>query len=288
MGESYSGINRKDLERVATISADVRSGFNANAVLAEVRAELGDFERSLPAGYTLSYTGQQEDQQESEAFLLGAFIMALMLIALILVSQFDSVLRPVIILSSVLLSTVGVLIGLLVFRMPFGIIMSGVGVISLAGVVVNNAIVLVDYIGILRKRDGLTAHESLVVGGLTRFRPVMLTAITTVMGLTPLAIGLNFDFEGLFARLSPNLFWGGEQAAWWGPMAIAVIAGLTFATFLTLVLVPVMHSFTDDLVVFLRRNLRRGEVERPETGDVGAGDRGREPARRPERELATA
>ncbi len=288
VGESYSGINRKDLERVATISADVRSGFNANAVLAEVRAELGDFERSLPAGYTLSYTGQQEDQQESEAFLLGAFIMALMLIALILVSQFDSVLRPVIILSSVLLSTVGVLIGLLVFRMPFGIIMSGVGVISLAGVVVNNAIVLGDYIGILRKRDGLTAHESLVVGGLTRFRPVMLTAITTVMGLTPLAIGLNFDFEGLFARLNPNLFWGGEQAAWWGPMAIAVIAGLTFATFLTLVLVPVMHSFTDDLVVFLRRNLRRGEVDRLETGDVGAGDREREPARRPERELATA
>jgi multidrug efflux pump subunit AcrB len=125
--ESYSGVNRKDLERVATISADVRSTYNANAVLAEVRAELAGFESSLPPGYAISYTGQQEDQQESQAFLFGAFLIALMLIALILVSQFDSVFRPVIILSSVLLSTVGVLLGLLVFRMPFGVIMTGVG-----------------------------------------------------------------------------------------------------------------------------------------------------------------
>ena len=284
--ESYSGINRKDLERVATISADVRSGYNANAVLEEVRAELAGFESGLPAGYLLQYTGQQEDQQESQAFLFGAFLMALMLIALILVSQFDSVLRPVIILSSVLLSTVGVLLGLLVFRMPFGVIMSGVGVISLAGVVVNNAIVLVDYIGILRKRDGLSEHESLVVGGLTRFRPVMLTAITTVMGLTPLAIGLNFDFKGLFTALNPNLFWGGEQAAWWGPMAIAVIAGLTFATFLTLVMVPVMHSLTDDLGHFLRRHLSR--AERQLEGVSESRESAAEPEAKPEPELVTA
>jgi multidrug efflux pump subunit AcrB len=284
--ESYSGINRKDLERVATISADVRSNYNANAVLAEVQTELIDFESSLPPGYTLSYTGQQEDQQESEAFLFGAFLMALMLIALILVSQFDSVFRPLIILSSVLLSTVGVLLGLVVFRMPFGVIMSGVGVISLAGVVVNNAIVLVDYIGVLRKRDGLGEHASLVTGGLTRFRPVMLTAITTVMGLTPLAIGLNFDFKGLFTRLDPNVFWGGEQAAWWGPMAIAVIAGLTFATFLTLVLVPVMHSLTDDLTRFLRRHLRRSDATR-ERKNGGTGEL-EEPEARPEPELVTA
>ncbi|MCZ6476703.1 MAG: efflux RND transporter permease subunit [Gemmatimonadetes bacterium] len=291
--ESYSGINRKNLERVATISADVRSTYNANRVLEEVRTELAGFAQSLPAGYTLQYTGQQEDQAESEAFLFGAFLIALMLIALILVSQFDSVVRPLIILSSVLLSTAGVLIGLLVFRMPFGIIMTGVGVISLAGVVVNNAIILVDYIGVLRKRDGIEAHESLVVGGMTRFRPVTLTAVTTVLGLTPLAIGLNFDFAGLFTRLSPNLFWGGEQAAWWGPMAIAVIAGLTFATFLTLVLVPVMHSLTDDLTTFLDRHLRRSEVESPDesgsSDERGAGSR--EPEGRPEErepELVTA
>jgi multidrug efflux pump subunit AcrB len=138
--------------------------------------------------------------------------------------------------------------------MPFGIIMTGVGVISLAGVVVNNAIVLIDYIGILRERDGLGVREALVKAGLTRFRPVILTAVTTVLGLVPLAVGLNFDFIGLYSNLSPELYWGGEQAAWWGPMAIAVIAGLAFATFLTLILVPVMYSLFTDLEAVLVRS----------------------------------
>jgi len=264
--ESFSGINRKDLDRVVTISADVRAGNNANAVLAEVQETLRPFAAELPSDYRMSYTGQQQEQQESEQFLGGAFIMALFLIGLILVSQFDSVLKPVLILSTVLLSTVGVLVGLLVFRMPFGVIMSGVGVISLAGIVVNNAIVLVDYIGILRTRDGVEERESLVQGGLTRFRPVTLTAITTVVGLIPLAIGLNFDFEGLYSRLRPDLYWGGEQAAWWGSMAIAVIAGLTFATFLTLVLLPVMHSLLDDFGHFLVRHTRTRAADDPAAG----------------------
>ena len=266
--ESFSGINRKDLDRVVTISADVRAGNNANAVLAEVQETLRPFAQELPSAYRLTYTGQQQEQQESEQFLGGAFIMALFLIGLILVSQFDSVLKPVLILSTVLLSTVGVLVGLLVFRMPFGVIMSGVGVISLAGIVVNNAIVLVDYIGILRTRDGVEERESLIQGGLTRFRPVTLTAITTIMGLIPLAIGLNFDFEGLYSNLRPDLYWGGEQAAWWGAMAIAVIAGLTFATFLTLILLPVMHSLLDDFSHFLVRHTRTAE-------DLAAGEHGK-------------
>jgi len=254
VNESFSGINRKDLDRVVTVSADVRSGYNSNAVVEEVRGELASFTASLPSGYEMRYTGQQEEQDEAAAFLLGAFLAALLLITFILVSQFDSVLKPLIIMSSVILSTVGVLIGLTVFQMPFGIIMSGVGVISLAGIVVNNAIVLIDYIGILRERDGLDRLESLVQGGLTRFRPVTLTAITTVMGLIPLAVGLNIDFFGFYSRLAPNFYWGGEQAAWWGPMAIAVICGLTFATVLTLVLVPVMYSLTDDMADFFRRH----------------------------------
>jgi len=151
---------------------------------------------------------------------------------------------------------------LIVFRMPFGIIMSGVGVISLAGVVVNNAIVLIDYIGVLRDRDGLSTHDALIQAGLTRFRPVILTAITTVLGLVPLAVGLNFDFLGLYTRLAPELYWGGEQAAWWGPMAIAVIAGLTFATFLTLILVPVMYSLFNDLELVLTRTFTAKGAER--------------------------
>ncbi len=256
VNEGFGGINRKDLKKVVTVSSDVRQGYNAIAVLDEAKLELVQFAASLPTGYRLDYAGQMQDQQESQAFLTGAFITAVFLIGFILVTQFDSVTKPLIILSSVLLSIIGVLIGLLVFRMPFSIIMTGVGVISLAGVVVNNAIVLIDYIDTLRKRDGMNRAEALIRGGMTRFRPVILTAITTVLGLVPLAIGLNFDFFGLYTRLNPDPYWGGEQAAWWGPMAIAVIAGLTFATFLTLILVPVMYSLLDDLDDFLSRHFK--------------------------------
>jgi multidrug efflux pump len=164
------------------------------------------------------------------------------------------VVKPVIILTSVVMSTVGVLLGLIIFRMPFGIIMTGVGVISLAGIVVNNAIVLIDYVDVLRERDGLNRREALVQAGMTRFRPVILTAITTVLGLVPLAIGFNFDFLGLYTALEPDIYMGGEQAAWWGPMAIAVIAGLAFATVLTLVLVPVMYSLIDDSSAWFQRH----------------------------------
>ena len=251
--EGYSAIRRKDMDRMATVSAEVVAGYNSNAVRAEVETVLADFAASLPPGYSLEFTGEQQEQQEASAFLAGAFLAALMLIALILVTQFNSVVKPLIILSSVIMSTIGVLVGLMVFQMPFVIIMTGVGVISLAGIVVNNAIVLIDYIDVLRRRDGLSTREALVRGGRTRLRPVLLTAITTALGLVPLAVGLNFDFFGLFASLSPELFWGGEQAAWWGPMAVAVIVGILFATFLTLVLVPVMYSLVDDLVGLFRR-----------------------------------
>ena len=251
-------VTRKDLSRVVTISSDVRATLNgvklnANAVVDEVRDELAPFVASLPTGYTLQFTGQQQEQQESQAFLFAAFLLAAFLIAFILISQFDSVTKPLIIISSVVMSTVGVLLGLVLFRMPFVVVMTGVGVISLAGVVVNNAIVLIDYIDILRRRDGLTPREAIVRGGVTRFRPVILTAITTILGLVPLAIGLNFDFFGLYTDLDPEFYWGGEQAAWWSPMAIAVICGLTFATFLTLLLVPVMYSLFDDLDRWARR-----------------------------------
>ena len=252
VSEGYGSIRRKDMDRVATVSAEVAAGYNSNYVLGEVEQVLAGFAAELPPGYGMAFTGEQEDQQEAQEFLTTAFMMALMLIALILVTQFNSVVKPLIILSSVIMSTIGVLIGLLVFQMPFGIIMTGVGVISLAGIVVNNAIVLIDYIDVLRTRDGLDRREAVVRGGKTRLRPVLLTALTTALGLVPLAVGLNFDFFGLFTSLSPELFWGGEQAAWWGPMAVAVIVGIIFATFLTLVLVPVLYSVVSDLARFFR------------------------------------
>jgi len=261
VSEGSGDVNRKDLEKVVTVASDVRTGFNQNAVLAEVKEVLSDFEASLPTGYRMTYAGSQQDQQEAQSFLMGAFFAAVFLIGFILVTQFDSVTKPLIILSSIVLSTIGVLIGLMVFRMPFSIIMTGVGVISLGGVVVNNAIVLIDYVETLRTRDGLSRREALVRGGKTRFRPVMLTAVTTVLGLVPLAMGLNFDFLGLYSNLNPDFYWGGEQAAMWGPMAIAVIAGLTFATFLTLLLVPVMYSVLDDFDNFIARNFRPSRAD---------------------------
>ena len=282
--EGYGAVQRKNLDRVATISSDVGAGLNSNAVLAEVQATLAPWVEKLPTGYNVRYTGQSQDQAEAQAFLGQAFILALLLIGFILITQFNSVIKPVIIMTSVIMSTIGVLLGLMVFRMPFGIVMTGVGVISLAGVVVNNAIILVDYIDTLRVRDGLGRLEALVTAGRTRFRPVILTATTTALGLVPLAIGLNFDFFGLYRSLEPDFYWGGIQAAWWGPMAIAVIVGILVATFLTLVLVPVMYSIVDDVGDWLKRVYARPadeesvaekdvveeRVREPELAGVGA------------------
>jgi multidrug efflux pump len=259
VGEGLGAIVRKDMDRLAAITSDVRAGYNQNAVLAEVQATLADFVSDrLPPGYQLRYTGQLDDQNEAQEFLGLAFGIALLLIAFILVSQFNSVVKPLIILSSVVMSTIGVLLGLLVFNMPFVIIMTGVGIISLAGIVVNNAIVLIDYIDVLRQREGMPRREALVRGGITRFRPVVLTAITTALGLVPLAIGLNVDFFGFYRSLSPDVYWGGVQAAWWAPMAIAVIVGIIFATFLTLIMVPVLYSLADDMTDRLRALLVTG------------------------------
>jgi len=251
ISDGLGGIKHKEAERVITVSADVRSGYQANAVLAEVQQVLSEYLSALPGGYNYEWTGQQQEQDESFDFLGIAFLIAIFLIAFILVSQFNSVAKPLIILSAVIMSLAGVLYGLVAFQMAFGL-MAALGIISLAGIVVNNAIVLIDYIDILRERDGLSLREALIEGGKVRFRPVILTAITTTLGLVPLAIGFNFDFIVLvsdplefFANLGSYIFWGGEQAAWWGPMAISVIIGLLFATALTLILVPVLYSIIE-------------------------------------------
>ena len=248
ISDGFGGIRHKESERVITVSADVRSGYQSNAVLAEAQQVLSIYLNGLPPGYSYEWTGQQQEQDESFAFLGRAFLIAVFLISFILVSQFNSIVKPIIILSSVVMSTAGVFYGLVTFQMAFGL-MAFLGLISLAGVVVNNAIVLIDYVDILRVRDGFDLRSALVQAGKVRFRPVILTAITTTLGLVPLAIGFNFDFITLvnnplefFTHLGEYIYWGGEQAAWWGPMAIAVIVGLLFSTFLTLILVPVLYS----------------------------------------------
>jgi multidrug efflux pump subunit AcrB len=260
VGEGYGTIRRKDQQRMATITSSVAQGLNNVVVLNEVKATLAPFiESELPPGYFINYAGQNTEQAEAESFLFGAFMTAVMLIGMVLVSQFNSVIKPLIILSGVVLSIMGVLIGLMVFQMPFGVIMVGVGIISLAGVVVNNGIVLIDYTDILRERDGMGRLESLVKAGVTRWRPVMLTALTTAIGLVPMAIGLNLDFITLYTELDPQIFFGGDQAAWWGSMSVTVLVGVLAATFLTLLLVPVMVSLADDFADFLHKHYVGGE-----------------------------
>jgi len=246
--ESPGGVNRIDMERVITVRADVRPEYQANEVLAEVKEVLQPFITQLPPSVNAQWTGQQEEQQEAQEFLSLAFLIALFLITFILVAQFNSVIKPLIILSSVIMSISGVLYGLVLFQLPFGVIMTGIGIISLAGVVVNNAIVLIDYIDLLRQRDGLSVEDAIMKAGMTRFRPVILTAVTTVLGLVPLATGFNFDFIVLFgnpvqffSNLGLYIYYGGVQAAWWENMAISVIVGLSFSTMITLVLVPVLY-----------------------------------------------
>jgi multidrug efflux pump subunit AcrB len=249
---TFSAIKRKDLDRVVTISSNVISGYNNNEVVQQIKDQLaGGF--TLGKDYTLKFTGEQEDQAKDMNFLFTAFMVAIFVVFLIIVAQFNSISYPVVVMSTVLFSTIGVFLGLVVFRMDFIVLMTMLGIISLIGVVVNNAIVLMDFARLLFERSarklGLDEHaiipiaesrEALVTAGKTRLRPVLLTAFTAVLGLLPLAIGLNFNFLTLFTELNPHIHMGGDNVIFWGPLSWAVIYGLLFATFLTLIMVPVM------------------------------------------------
>jgi multidrug efflux pump subunit AcrB len=236
-------IVRIDHERVVTVKANVdENKIPGPVVRAQAEELLGNF--SLPPGYRLTFTGEFEFQQESEAFLSKAFAIALFLIFLVLVTQFNSVTQPFIIMSAVILSLGGAFMGLTVINSPFGIIMTGVGVISLAGVVVNNGIVLIDYINKLRQR-GFELRKAVAAAGATRLRPVLLTAITTILGLLPMVTGVSYDFHNL------TISWVSESSQWWRSMAIVVIFGLMVATFLTLVVVPVLYVFIEESKVRL-------------------------------------
>lgn len=246
-----------DQDLVVTIEGDIAEGYNENDVRAAVVAYLEGAD--APPGFNLRLGGAQDEQRKAQEFLSQAFVIAIFLIALVLVSQFNRFDLPFIILASVVLSLVGVLWGLMITETPFGVIMTGLGVISLAGVVVNNAIVLLDYVQQLKAR-GLATFEALVEAGSARFRPVMLTAATTVLGLVPMALGITLDFRNF------RILTGTQSAQWWGAMAVAVIFGLAFATVLTLVLVPTMYSILDDFRGLRARvfsRVRRGKTKAP-------------------------
>ena len=263
---TIGSVKRKDLDRVITLFSNVLidEGYNATDVNNELKDLIASAELDLPDGYEVKFTGQQEKQAEEMEFLGGALMMAVFLIFLIIVSQFNKISAPVIIISSVVLSTIGVLLGLIIFNMEFVIMMTMLGIISLAGIVVNNAIVLIDYTDLTKNRffkakeDNafITVDEiksSIIEAGKTRLRPVLLSAITTVLGLLPMAVGLNIDFFGLFTSYSPNIWMGGDNMMYWGPMSWTIIFGITFATFLTLILVPVMYLIVDKIKLSVGR-----------------------------------
>lgn len=249
---TFSAVKRIDLNRIITISSNVLDGYNPTEVVQNIKNVLKDY--PAPEEMTIKFTGQQEEQAEEMAFLSRALFIAFFLIIIIIVAQFNSISAPFMIGLSVIFSLIGVQLGLIIFRMDFVIMMTMIGVISLAGIVVNNAIVLVDYINLIRARKradmGLESpgdlpfrevYDAIIQGGKTRLRPVILTAITTLLGLLPLALGININFFTLFSRYDPQIFIGGDNVMFWGPMSWTIIFGLTFATFLTLVIVPVMY-----------------------------------------------
>ncbi|MCB2205953.1 efflux RND transporter permease subunit [bacterium] len=226
-------IRRKDYKRVITIGGDAE-GRLANDVLADVESTLKGFE--MPEGYSISFTGQQEEQQEAADFLERALIITIFLIFLLMVSEFNSIKVPVVIMISVILSLIGVLWGLLITGTPFGIIMTGVGVIALAGIVVKNAIVLLDFAK-QKIQEGMPLDKALLEAGRTRLRPVVLTAVSTILGVVPLATGVDVDWRQF------SLVIGAESSDFWRPLGITIIAGLSVSTFLTLVVVPTFYSY---------------------------------------------
>lgn len=266
---TYNQIKRKNQKRVMTIYSNVLTGFNGDAITKQIQTELKSYE--LPKGTTYSFSGVQEEQGKNQSFLMYALFLALAGITLIIVLQFNSVTKTMVILFTVLLSFSGVFYGYVIANMDFVILMTMMGIISLAGIVVKNGIVLMDFFVLLLDKkvedNHLESHDDLsleeikeviIESGKSRLRPVLLTALTAVLGLIPLAIGLNFDFFSLITDLNPHLFMGGDNVIFWGPLAWTIIFGLTYATVLTLVMVPVMFYLVKRVKYWLRDNKNKG------------------------------
>jgi multidrug efflux pump subunit AcrB len=239
---TFGGVKRKNQKRVVTLSSNVLSDANPNDVVAKVQQAVSRF--GLPEGIRVDMTGEQEEQKETGAFLGSALMVSLGLIFLILVTQFNSVSKPIIILTEIFFSIIGVLLGIAIFGMQLSVVMTGVGIVALAGIVVRNGILLVEFTDLLRAQ-GMDTFSAVVEAGKTRMTPVILTASAAILGLIPLAVGLNIDFVTLFSEFNPHIFFGGDNVAFWGPLSWTMIHGLAFATFLTLFLVPAMYLLTD-------------------------------------------
>ncbi len=233
---SVTDIRRKDQKRVVTITGDVE-GRVPSEVLNEVKARLANVD--MPSGYGIKFTGSQEEQKKASDFLSGAFVITLLLVFLIMVSEFNSLKVPLVIMFSVVLSLIGVLLGLVITRTPFSVLMTGVGVVALAGIVVRNGIVLLDFVKHRLREGGMGLEDALLEAGRIRLRPVMLTAAATVLAVVPMATGIDFDWREFHFVI------GAESAEFWRPLAVAIIFGLTISTFLTLVIVPTFYALLE-------------------------------------------
>jgi multidrug efflux pump subunit AcrB len=240
--DTYGGIKRKQEKRIIILSSNVLGDYNPNEVVSNIQTEIDEFKS--PPGVEVKMAGEQEEQQETMLFLGTALMISLGLILIILVTQFNSITKPLIILSEILFSIIGVLLGVTIFGMEMSIVMSGVGIIALAGIVVRNGILLVEFTELMIEQ-GMDVKDAIIEAGRTRMTPVLLTATATMLGLIPLAVGLNMDFVTLFTEFDANLYFGGDNVAFWGPLSWTMIFGLGFATFLTLILVPCMLLIGD-------------------------------------------
>ena len=253
---SYAGIKRLDQKRVITVYSNVLSGYSANDIVPIIKREAKSSQ--FHEGTNIKLTGEQDDQAETITFLLKAMIIALGAIFFILITQFGSVSKSLIILSEVIFSIIGVLFGFMIFHMDLVIMMTGLGVVALGGIVVRNGILIVEFID-AKRAEGVPTRRAIIEGGKTRMTPVILTATATMLGLVPLAVGMNINFTTMFTELNPHIYFGGDNVAFWGPLAWSIIFGLSFATFLTLMFVPALYEldYTIKLKMKKRKNLRR-------------------------------
>ncbi len=248
---TYGSIKRKNAKRVITLYSNVLSGFTPTDVNIKLADAIAGFTK-LNDDVTIAQTGEGAQQKETGAFLGKALIIALMLILFILVLQFNSVSKPVIILTEIIFSVIGVLLGFAITGMEVSIVMTGIGIVGLAGIVVKNGILVIEFADELRSR-GMKTREAVIQAGKTRIIPVLLTALAAILALIPLAIGFNIDFVRMFSELDPHIFFGGDSAKFWKPLSWTIIFGLTFAFFMTLVIVPSMYLIAERLKRPMRR-----------------------------------
>jgi multidrug efflux pump subunit AcrB len=258
---NFSGINRKNQKRVVTLGSSVTNGYNGNAINASIAGVLANIR--TPQGYEIKQTGEQEDQKETSSFLSVAFLATIALMFVIIVIQFNSTSKPLIIFSTIAFSFIGVFLGYFISGDPMVIVMTGVGIMALAGIVVKNGIILIEFIDELKHR-GMRTRQAIIEGGATRMTPVLLTASAAILGLIPLAVGVNIDFGGLFTHFRPNIYLGGESVAFWGPLAWTIIYGLFVATFLTLIVAPCLY--------LMRYRLKLRQQHRVLRKKIAAGD----------------